>query len=145
MPQDHKSGLPNKSQLMTMLKRYSTIEMSAVDTNQETITITSDTGAFRKPIFFNADCGKTLNKIKMALKQQAHYAPENNPDPSRIILNGDSDLVKAIMNDHRKLLGNDPYNPKKPYENYISLLEGENIPVNDIMPEQGAEKKESSE
>lgn len=145
MSREHKSGLPDKSQLLTMLKRYASIEIAAVDTNQEAITIVSDTGDFRKPIFFNADCGKTLNKIKMALKQQAHYTPENTPDPSRIVLNGNADLVKAIMNDHRKLLGDDPYNPKKPYENYISLLEGENIPENDIRPDSRKANIENSE
>lgn len=123
-----KKGLPNKDQLMVMLKRYSSLQLVPLDNHQEPMTITSESSEFKKPIFFDTDCGKTMNKIKMALKQQAFYPHDNGAYPSRIRLEGSLDLVEKTCDYHYKLQGDDPYNVKQPFENKVYLMHGFNIP-----------------
>jgi hypothetical protein len=141
---DNKQGLPNKQQLVFMLQRYSNVQLVPMDNNQESINISSDTAQFKKPIFIDADCGKMTKKIEMAMKHQAAFPHENAPYPSRIILEGNLSLVKKAMNAHKKLLGDDPYNPKEPYERPLSLMEGINIPEYEAfeLPESGISEEE---
>ena len=123
-----KDGLPNKQQLVYMLQRYSNIQLVPIDNDQDPIKISSETAQFKKPIFIDTDLGKMTKKIEMAMQHQA-AAPHNNGDsPSRIVIEGNMGLVKKAIDAHTKLLGDDPYNPKQPYDQPLSLMEGLNIP-----------------
>lgn len=136
---DNKTNLPTKQQLVFMIQRYSNIQLVPLDNNQEAITISSETAQFKKPIFIDADCGKASKKINMALQHQALFplTSSSDPDnadtdnkerPSRIIIEGNLSLVRKAINAHKKLLGDDPYNPNMPYDRPISIMEGVNIP-----------------
>lgn len=125
---DNKQGLPNKNQLLIMMKRYSSIKITPKDNGQQPMSIHSESSQFRKPIFFDTDCGKMMNKIKMALKQQAFYPHDNADYPSKIELNGNVDLVQRTCDYHYKLQGDHAYDIKKPFDHHLYLIQGDNIP-----------------
>lgn len=129
----NKAGLPDKQQLVFMLQRYTNIQLVPIDNDQAPIQISSETAQFKKPIFIDADLGKMSKKIAMAMQHQAASPNNNGDDPSRIILEGNLSLVKKAIDAHTRLLGDDPYHPKQPYERPLSLMEGKNIPEYDAF------------
>lgn len=124
----NKDGLPSAEQMLVLMQRYANMRITSINNKQQPIDIKTDTSEFKKPIFFNTDCGKTLNKIKMSLKQQAFYPCEDDSKLSKVILDGNANLVEMACNYHRKLLGDDPYNPNKPFNNDLYIMQGSEIP-----------------
>jgi hypothetical protein len=128
MAQNNKKNLPNKEQLMFMLQRYTSVQLIPIDHDQAPIVISSDTANFKKPIFFNTESGKTLNKIAMALKQHAFFPPDDTTEASRILMEGNLSLINKTIAAHAKAQGDDPYNPKKVFDHHLHLMQGMNIP-----------------
>ena len=140
MAKDNKKGLPTKDQLQTMMQRYASVQITPLDNSQDPVTISSDTSDFKKPIFFNTDCGKTLSKIKMAIREQGYFPIEDEKEISRLVLDGNLDLINKTMEEYKKLLGDDPKKPRKPFDEHVDLLEGDSIPEYDLIEKMEDEK-----
>ncbi len=134
-------GLPTKEQLECMLRRYRTIRLNPLDNNQESMTVSTAISEFRQPIFL-VDGGNDANRVALALQYQAAF-PQTNPSvPSRIMVDGNLNLVQTAFNVHKKLLGDDPYNPEQPFDNQLMLMEGQNIPEYQLYENTADESKE---
>lgn len=129
----NKKGLPTTEQTLVLMQRYANMRITSINTKQKAIDIRTDTSEFKKPIFFNTDCGKALNKIKMTLKQQAFYPCEDKSETSKIVLDGNANLIDMTCNYHQRLLGDDPYNPNKPFNNNLYIMHGLDIPEFELM------------
>lgn len=140
---NNQSGLPTKQQLSVMLKRYSSVQLYNLESKnkeqQNSIVIQSDTAKFKKPIFIDADAGKINEKILMALQHEANSV--TNKTNNKIKLEGNASLVHRVIEAHKKLLGDDPYKPNKPFDKDIELISDE-IPNknSDKNPEQNSDK-----
>lgn len=140
MAENNKKNLPTKEQLMVMMQRYTSVQIIPVDHDQGSIVVSSDTANFKKPIFFNTECGKNLNKVIMALKQQAFFPPDDEKAGSRMLLEGNLGLINKTIAAHAKAQGDDPYNPKKVFDHHLHLMHGMNIPENEAIEKLGEQE-----
>lgn len=129
----NKKNFPTKEQLKVMMQRYSSVQLIPIDIDKKPTVVSSDTANFKKPIFFGAECGKTLDKVMMALKEQAFYEPSDPNSGSRVIMEGNLELIDKAMISHAKAKGDDPYNPKKPFDHHLHLMQGMNIPEHEYL------------
>lgn len=126
-----------KQQLHYLMQRYTSVKFIDIDNNNATLTVSSDTANFKKPIFaVNSDCNKVSAKLLLAMQYQAAATPSYPDVPfTRIVVEGNLDLVQNTMKQYKKLIGDDPYNPKQPFTKPIMLMEGSNIPEYQLSDE----------
>lgn len=130
---NNKKNLPTKEQLKILMQRYSSVQLIPIDNEQAPMVVSSDTANFKKPIFFGTESGKTLNKVVMALKHQAFFPPKEGKETCRILMQGNLDLIEKTVAEHAKAQGDDPYNPKKPFDHHLHLMQGINIPEQEML------------
>lgn len=129
---DKREGIPDEEQLLFLMRRYSSIRLQPIDNGQESMSVSTATAEFKQPIFA-VDCGNAERRIALALQYQAAFEQADLTIPSRIMVDGNLDLVQTTFNLHKKLSGDDPYNPKQPFDHQLMLMEGDNIPEYELF------------